>query len=117
MENQQAPNEFPILLTDAAKNAILKALQEEGEGAKWVRISVRGGGCSGYQYNLDFEDEKRDDDHELALNECFGVLLDPISAQMLKGTSVDFISGLNGSGFKFNNPNAKRTCGCGHSFS
>lgn len=117
MEQQSETYSFPITLTEAAKHAICKAIKEEGEGAKFVRISVRGGGCSGYQYNLDFEDSVRDDDYSWILEGDIGVVIDPISANMLKGTTVDFVSGLNGSGFKFNNPNAKRTCGCGHSFS
>jgi len=117
--SMEALNEtqVPIILTDAAKEAMQNALKEEGEGSIAVRVSVRGGGCSGYQYNLDFENEVRDDDHVIELSGGFKVVIDPISASMLKGTTIDYIKGLNGSGFKFNNPNAKRTCGCGHSFS
>ncbi|MCS6960873.1 MAG: iron-sulfur cluster assembly accessory protein [Deltaproteobacteria bacterium] len=114
---QTGVNEFPIKVTENAKNAFIKALKEEGEGVKSIRVSVRGGGCSGYQYNLDFEDEIRDDDHIMPLDDEFKLIVDPISGDMIKGTTIDFVSGLNGSGFKFNNPNAKRTCGCGHSFS
>ena len=91
-------------------------ISEEGSEGDGIRVSVVGGGCSGYQYGLDFEKEARADD--LTLN--FGglnVFVDPISASFLKGTSIDYVSGLQGTGFKFENPNAKRTCGCGSSFS
>mgnify|MGYP000873747502 CR=1 FL=1 len=108
-------DEQPILLTDAAIDAVKNAISEEGEAGDSLRVSVVGGGCSGYQYNLDFEKEPRIDDHVLSFGDV-KVLIDPISAGYLKGTVIDFVSGLNGTGFKFNNPNAKRTCGCGSSF-
>ncbi|MCB0336779.1 MAG: iron-sulfur cluster assembly accessory protein [Bdellovibrionales bacterium] len=109
-------DEQPILLTPAAVEAVRKAIEEEGEPGDGLRVSVVGGGCSGYQYNLDFEKEGRIGD----LNLDFGgvtIFVDPISAGYLKGTTLDYVSGLQGTGFKFNNPNAKRTCGCGSSFS
>jgi iron-sulfur cluster assembly accessory protein len=109
-------DERPIELTASAVEAVRNAIKEEGQPGDGLRVSVVGGGCSGYQYNLDFEKEGRIGD--LTLN--FGgvnVFLDPVSAGYLKGTTIDFVSGLQGTGFKFNNPNAKRTCGCGSSFS
>lgn len=109
-------DERPIHLTDSAIEAIKKAILAEGEAGDSLRVSVQGGGCSGYQYALDFEKEARMGD--LTLD--FGgvqVLIDSVSAGYLKGTVIDYVSGLNGTGFKFNNPNAKRTCGCGSSFS
>lgn len=108
-------DEKPILLTPSAIEAVRNAIKEEGEAGDSLRVSVVGGGCSGYQYNLDFEKEPRMDDHVLDFDGV-SVLIDPISAGYLKGTVVDYVSGLNGTGFKFNNPNAKRTCGCGSSF-
>lgn len=105
-----------ITLTEAAVEAILKAIKEEGEPGDGLRISVVGGGCSGYQYGLDFEKNPRMDDITITFN-TLSVFVDPVSAGYLKGTTVDYVSGLNGTGFKFNNPNAKRTCGCGSSFS
>ena len=108
-------DERPIFLTESAIEAVRKAIAEEGEAGDSLRVSVVGGGCSGYQYNLDFEKEPRMDDHVLDFGGV-SVLIDPISAGYLKGTVVDYVSGLNGTGFKFNNPNAKRTCGCGSSF-
>jgi iron-sulfur cluster assembly accessory protein len=109
-------DEQPIFLTPSAVDAVKNAISAEGEAGDGLRISVRGGGCSGYQYEMDFEKEERMGD--LVLN--FGgvnVYVDSVSAGYLKGTVVDFITGLNGTGFKFNNPSAKRTCGCGNSFS
>lgn len=109
-------DDLPVLFTASAAEAISKALKEEGEAGDFLRVSVVGGGCSGYQYGLDFDKEERMGD--LALE--FGgvkVVIDPISLGYLKGTVVDYVSGLNGTGFQFKNPNAKRTCGCGSSFS
>lgn len=111
-----ATDEKPIDLTPSAVEAVKNAIKEEGQPGDGLRISVVGGGCSGYQYNLDFEKEVRMGDLTLDFGGV-NVYVDPISAGYLKGTVVDFVSGLQGTGFKFNNPNAKRTCGCGSSFS
>jgi iron-sulfur cluster insertion protein len=109
-------DDMPVFFTASAAEAVSKALKEEGEAGDFLRVSVVGGGCSGYQYGLDFDKEERMGD--LALE--FGgvkIVIDPISLGYLKGTVVDYVSGLNGTGFQFKNPNAKRTCGCGSSFS
>jgi len=106
----------PVHFTDSAVEAVRLALKEEGEDGDGLRVSVVGGGCSGYQYSLDFDKEERMGDLVLAYDGVT-IYVDPVSAGMLKGTVVDYVSGLNGTGFKFNNPNANRTCGCGHSFS
>jgi iron-sulfur cluster insertion protein len=108
--------EMPVLFTDAAADAVAKALKEEGEAGDFLRVSVVGGGCSGYQYGLDFDKEERMGDLALEFNGV-KIVIDPISLGYLKGTVVDYVSGLNGTGFQFKNPNAKRTCGCGSSFS
>ena len=81
-----------------------------------LRVSVVGGGCSGLQYSLELDDAPRQDD---AVCEFDGVrgFVDPTSAPYLAGTIVDYVDGLHGAGFKFVNPNADRTCGCGSSFS
>ena len=109
-------DETPILLTPSAVDAVQKALKEEGEEGDFLRISVVGGGCSGYQYGLDFDKEERMGDLALDYNGV-KVVVDPMSAGYLRGTVVDYVTGLNGTGFQFKNPNAKRTCGCGSSFS
>ncbi|MCB0318882.1 MAG: iron-sulfur cluster assembly accessory protein [Bdellovibrionales bacterium] len=105
-----------LIFTNAAVEAVRNAITKEGQPGDGLRVSVVGGGCSGYQYNLDFEKEERMGDTKLNLAEDVTIFVDPISLGYLKGTTVDFVSGLNGTGFKFDNPNAKRTCGCGQSF-
>ena len=111
-----ATEEQPILFTAAAVKAAKDAIKEDGEEGDGLRVSVIGGGCSGLTYNLDFDKEERIGDLVLEFD-GLKVYLDMVSVQHLKGTTIDFISGLQGTGFKFNNPNAVRTCGCGHSFS
>ena len=109
-------DEAPIHLTASAVEAVGAAIKAEGQPGDGLRVSVVGGGCSGYQYNLDFEREARMGDLELKFGDV-QIFIDPVSAGYLRGTVVDYVSGLQGTGFKFNNPNAKRTCGCGSSFS
>ncbi len=111
-----ASDEMPVLFTPSAIDAVAKALKDEGEDGDFLRISVVGGGCSGYQYGLDFDKEERMGDLALELNGV-KVVVDAVSVGYLRGTVVDYVSGLNGTGFQFKNPNAKRTCGCGSSFS
>jgi iron-sulfur cluster assembly accessory protein len=81
-----------------------------------LRISVSDGGCSGFSYQLNFEKQQNPDDITLDL-ENLTVYVDPKSVPFLQGTVIDFVSGLYGGGFKFTNPNATGTCGCGTSFS
>jgi len=104
-----------ITLTERAAKKVKKtiALREDTLG---LRVGVRGGGCSGFSYFLDFVGTPDKNDWEI---ETLGVNLyiDPKSYLYLMGTEIDFIDDLNESGFKFNNPTAKRTCGCGESFS
>ena len=107
----------PIRLTAKAIEMTKKALDEEGLGATHgLRIAVRGGGCSGLEYALDFADAARPGDTVLEF-EGLKIYIDMASVQYLQGTEIDYVTGLQGSGFKFTNPNAKRTCGCGSSFS
>lgn len=115
MTNFVATDEQPILFTDSAVEAALNAIKEEGQEGDGLRVSVVGGGCSGLTYNLDFEKESRMGDLVLEFG-GLSVFLDTVSAGHLSGTIIDFVAGLNGTGFKFENPNAVRTCGCGHSF-
>ena len=99
------------------ENAVLKVaeylLDEENKG-KALRVFVEGGGCSGFQYGLAFDDPA-EDDSVLEFGKI-KVLVDPASAEYVKGASIDFIDSLSGSGFKVQNPNAKSTCGCGSLF-
>ena len=105
-----------IVLTERAA-AKIKELQAEEPGgdADVLRIAVQGGGCSGFEYALGFDRGVQEGDHEL---EAFGVrvVVDPFSATYLQGAQIDFLDGLQESGFKIDNPNVSSACGCGHSF-
>jgi iron-sulfur cluster assembly protein len=95
----------------------LKILIEEGGSIKpYVRVSVKGGGCSGLSYDLSFDNTQESTD-TLAEDKGVKILIDRKSLLYLIGTELDFSDGLNGKGFQFVNPNASRTCGCGESFS
>ncbi len=102
-----------ITLTDAAANKMKILLLEKEETG--VRAAVQGGGCSGFTYKLLFDNQK--DGDKVVSDKNIEIYLDPKSFLYLIGTKIDFIDDLNQSGFKFVNPNAKRTCGCGESFS
>ncbi len=111
-----APSEVPVTVTAKAVKMVNITKEEEGYAADCgLRIAVRGGGCSGFEYALDFDDEERDTDLIYDQN-GLKVIVDPISARYLAGTEIDYVLGMTGAGFKFNNPNAVGTCGCGSSF-
>jgi iron-sulfur cluster assembly accessory protein len=106
----------PITLTDAARVKVAELIQQEGNADLALRVAVRPGGCSGFSYEMFFDTDVADDD----VMSTFGpvkVVVDPASASLLEGASLDFKDGLQGAGFAINNPNASRTCGCGQSFS
>jgi iron-sulfur cluster assembly accessory protein len=104
-----------LTITERAAKKIGQILKAEPSGAM-LRLSVLGGGCSGFQYKFDVENAKADDD---VMIERDGVtmLIDPVSLQYLAGSEVDFVDDLIGASFKVNNPQAKTSCGCGTSFS
>tara|TARA_B100001250_G_C19078190_1_gene477333 strand:- start:174 stop:488 length:315 start_codon:yes stop_codon:yes gene_type:complete len=102
-----------ITLTEIAASKIKTLLAEKEETG--VRAGVRGGGCSGFTYRLEFDNQK-DNDRVIESHDV-NIYVDPKSYLYLMGTQIDFVDELNQSGFKFVNPNAKRTCGCGESFS
>jgi len=109
--------EFPLTFTKEALTMIRSALEEtDAEDGEYLRVGVKGGGCSGFQYSLNFTDEV-DDEDQLVVVDGLKIVTDAFSASYLKGTELDYVETLQGAGFKFNNPNAKRTCGCGSSFS
>ena len=105
-----------ITLTAKAVEMVKDAMQREGLTGYGIRVGVQGGGCSGFQYSMDFEEKAKDGDVTLDQG---GVKLyiDSMSSMYLQGVTIDYVQGLQGAGFKFNNPNAKNTCGCGSSFS
>ncbi|MGB5160251.1 MAG: iron-sulfur cluster assembly accessory protein [Thermoanaerobaculia bacterium] len=116
-ETPGAGDQDPIRLTDKAVQMIKLTREQEGiEESHGLRVAVRGGGCSGMEYALDFEREPRDNDFVIAYD-GLQVYIDAISARYLQGTEIDYVLGATGAGFKFNNPNATGSCGCGSSFS
>ncbi|HKY31311.1 MAG TPA: iron-sulfur cluster insertion protein ErpA [Candidatus Polarisedimenticolia bacterium] len=105
-----------INVTAVAAEKIKEAMEAEGKPNLHLRIYVEGGGCSGMQYGLVFEEEEQDGDEVLPQNGGFNILIDRFSAPYLTGAEIDFVTTLQGAGFKINNPNATGSCGCGHSF-
>lgn len=105
-----------VTITDKAKDRIVELRGEEGMDSTYnVRVSVKGGGCSGLMYDLTFDDSIAESD-EIFEDKNVKILVDKKSLLYLLGTTLDFTDGLNGKGFQFINPNASRTCGCGESF-
>ncbi len=104
-----------VTLTGDAARRIAFLMQQEGENAK-LRIEVQGGGCSGFSYEMYFDSDKATDDMEKDFGDV-RVVVDPSSAQLLEGATLDYKDGLNDAGFSINNPNAQSSCGCGQSFS
>ena len=104
-----------VALTERAARRIGEILKAEPPGSM-LRVSVEGGGCSGFQYKFDFVTAKADDDVVLARDGAT-VVVDPVSAQYMPGAEIDFVDDLIGSSFRINNPIATASCGCGTSFS
>jgi iron-sulfur cluster insertion protein len=115
--NNNAANELPgVNLTPKALDAVRKMIAKEGLSAdQGLRISVVGGGCSGFQYSLGFDGRK--DGDSLTVLDGVNVFVDEISLPYIAGTTLDYVEGLHNAGFRFDNPRASRTCGCGSSFS
>ncbi|HEY6623919.1 MAG: iron-sulfur cluster insertion protein ErpA [Acidimicrobiales bacterium] len=106
----------PVVLTDVATAKVAELLAQEDTADLALRVAVRPGGCSGYSYEMFFDADVADDD----IVREFGtvkVIVDSASADLLKGSTLDYSDGLQGAGFHVTNPNASRTCGCGSSFS
>ena len=105
-----------ISVTDNAKSRIDELRQEEGHSPSHnIRVAVKGGGCSGLMYDLEFDDQVTDND-DIFEDKGVKIIVDKRSLLYLLGTTLEFSDGLNGKGFQFINPNATRTCGCGESF-
>ena len=105
-----------IKVSDNAKSEAIRLMNAEDRENLFIRVGVTGGGCSGLMYNLEFDNQIKDDDQVFEDNNV-KVVVDKKSFLYLVGTELDFSGGLNGKGFVFVNPNASRTCGCGESFS
>lgn len=104
-----------ISLTESAQSELARIMREEGDSHKGIRLGVKGGGCSGFTYVMGFEDEPRENDQVLN-QERTPIFVDAKSMTYLDGIQIDFLSDLLNRGFKFNNPNAAKSCGCGTSF-
>ncbi len=105
----------PVTVTERAARRIAKIVSKEPDGTM-LRVSVEGGGCSGFQYKYDLVTAKEDDDFVIERDGAT-VLIDQISAQYLEGSEIDFVDDLMGQSFQISNPNATASCGCGTSFS
>ncbi len=105
-----------INVTDNAKSQAQKLMAEEGKTEHFIRVGVQGGGCSGLMYQLELDNNEKEDDKSFEDN-GIRIVVDKKSYLYLIGTTLDYSGGLNGKGFVFKNPNADRTCGCGESFS
>jgi iron-sulfur cluster assembly protein len=105
-----------IILTEAAAAKIKELQAEDPDGdATVLRVAVQGGGCSGFEYALGFDRGAQEGDLEFEYHGV-QVVVDPFSAPYLQGSTIDFLNGLQESGFKIDNPNVVASCGCGHSF-
>jgi iron-sulfur cluster assembly protein len=105
-----------ITVTEAASSQIQTLVEESGFTTPYVRVAVKGGGCSGLSYDLSFDTDIKQTDM-LFEDKDVKILVDNKSLLYLFGTELNYSGGLNGKGFEFKNPNASRTCGCGESFS
>ena len=106
----------PVMLTPVAAEEVRRYIDEQGAAeTAGLRVGVLPGGCSGFQYGLNIEDEPGEDDMILE-SQGLKLFVDPFSLQYLQGTELDYDTSLMSRGFLFNNPNAKSTCGCGLSF-
>jgi iron-sulfur cluster assembly protein len=116
--NQSSSNQVKSLisLTPLAAEKVKELLVQRGTPEHGLRVGVRGGGCSGNSYFMEFCEGEGPGD-EVVTSEGVKLVVDTKSAMLLGGTQIDFVSGLMGSGFKFNNPNVRHSCACGESFS
>jgi iron-sulfur cluster assembly protein len=116
-ENKQdAASQPPLRLTEKAILQVKLLLERENLTGHGLRVSVAGGGCSGFSYKLDFENERKAGDTVVEMD-GLSIYTDESSIEHLAGTVIDYVTALYGGGFKFRNPNATGTCGCGTSFS
>lgn len=106
----------PVTMSAAAAAKVHSLIQEQGNAELKLRVTVSGGGCSGFQYGFEF-DEKVNDNDTVVEKDGVTMLIDRFSHQYIGGAEVDYLEGLEGARFVINNPNAKSTCGCGSSFS
>jgi iron-sulfur cluster insertion protein len=104
-----------MIITDKAVSKVKEMANQQGLEGHGLRLMVVGGGCSGFTYDMDLENQENDGDSVIE-RDGLKVYVDPMSHQYLDGTTIDYIESFKFSGFHFENPNATRTCGCGSSF-
>ena len=105
-----------VQMTERAIGKVKEIMSSQEPAPSGLRISVVGGGCSGFQYGLSFDDQRNGDDFVFE-RDGVGVVIDEVSLELLKGAEVDFVEDLMGASFQIRNPNAASSCGCGNSFS
>jgi iron-sulfur cluster assembly protein len=106
---------FPVSITDAALAQIKRIVAKDGREGVFLRLGVKGGGCSGFEYRMELDTVRRPIDIELVIDDVT-VVCDNKSAKFLEGSTFNYTGNLIGGGFQFENPNAARSCGCGTSF-
>jgi iron-sulfur cluster assembly protein len=104
-----------ITVTEKAAKAVSRFIRGSATPEAALRLRITGGGCAGYTYDMDLEDSPASDDMVVEAGR-FKILIDPTSAPLLDGVTIDFVDAISGSGFTFINPNASSSCGCGKSF-
>ena len=104
-----------LQITEIAATKLREILEKQGKSDNYIRVEVVKGGCAGYTYNMDFAKQPGPNDRIISSHGT-AVIVDKDSLEMLNGVEIDYIETLQGAGFKFNNPNAKATCGCGKSY-
>ena len=112
----EVTSERGVTITDRAARRIAALKRQEEAGGAFLRIAVSGGGCSGFQYGLSFDDQRNPDDF-IFQRDDIAVIVDDVSLDLLNGAEVDFVEDLMGASFQIRNPNAASSCGCGNSFS
>jgi iron-sulfur cluster insertion protein len=114
--DQAASGERRIVVTESAARRIAVLREQEEAANAFLRIAVSGGGCSGFQYGLSFDDAQNEDDHVFERGGV-AVVVDDVSLDLLNGAEIDFVEDMMGASFQIKNPNAASSCGCGNSFS
>jgi iron-sulfur cluster insertion protein len=105
----------PLAFSAAAAAKVRELIREEGNPQLKLRVYIQGGGCSGFQYGFEFDEQQGEDDMAIVTDDVT-LMVDPLSLQYLMGAEVDYSESLHGAQFVIRNPNAKTTCGCGSSF-
>lgn len=104
-----------VRMTESAARRVAVLMTQEGQDDLMLRLSVSGGGCSGFQYGFSFDNQRNEDDHLFEKNGVC-LIVDDVSLDLLAGSEVDFVDDLIGASFQVRNPNASSSCGCGASF-